>query len=176
MSQAAYSADGFRGEAAVDLTATIFGGSTACRTFANTIPSTVTGNSDTADYKDTILKTAPPITNCNSTTVTTPKVVTDTSTNPDTTANVPAGGASIGTGVLAVADSAVVSVTGGTATPTGSVSFSLCKVDDPGLCTDGRHVGRLDQPVGRVLPGDGSVPDCLRDLSRPVLLARHVER
>ena len=31
VSQAAYSADGFRGEAAVDLTATIFGGSTACR-------------------------------------------------------------------------------------------------------------------------------------------------
>ena len=73
VSQAAYSADGFRGEAAVDLTATIFGGSTACRTFANTIPSTVTGNSDTADYKDTILKNAPPITNCTSTTVTTPK-------------------------------------------------------------------------------------------------------
>jgi len=39
----------------VDLTATIFGGSTACKSFANTIPSTVTGNSDTADYKDTIL-------------------------------------------------------------------------------------------------------------------------
>lgn len=68
VSQAAYSADGFRGEAAVDLTTTIFGGSTACKSFANTIPSTVTGNSDTADYKDTILKNAPPITNCTSTT------------------------------------------------------------------------------------------------------------
>ena len=43
------------GEAAVNLTATIFGGSNACLSFANTIPSTVTGNSDTADYKDTIL-------------------------------------------------------------------------------------------------------------------------
>jgi hypothetical protein len=136
VSEAEYSPDGFRGEAAVDLTATIFGGSTACRTFANTIPSTVTGNSDTADYKDTILKNAPPITNCSSTTVTTPKVVTDTTTNPDTTANVPSGGASIGTGVVAVADSAVVSLTGGTATPTGSVSFSLCKLDS-GLCTTG---------------------------------------
>ena len=73
VSQAAYSADGFRGEAAVDLTATVFGGSTACKTFANTIPSTVTGNSDTADYKDTILETTPPITNCSSTTVTTPQ-------------------------------------------------------------------------------------------------------
>jgi hypothetical protein len=137
VSQAAYSSDGFRGEAAVDLTATIFGGSTACRTFANTIPSTVTGNSDTADYKDTILSTAPPITNCTATNVTTPKVVTDTSTNPATTANVPAGGASIGSGVVAVADSAVIGVTGGTATPAGSVAFYLCKVDSPGLCTSG---------------------------------------
>ena len=128
VSQAAYSADGFMGEAAVDLTATIFGGSTACKSFANTIPSTVTGNSDTADYKDTILKTAPPISNCTSTTVTTPSVG--------------AGGASIGAGVLAVTDSAVVSVTGGTATPAGSVAFSLCKVDSPGLCaTGGTSVG-----------------------------------
>jgi hypothetical protein len=142
VSQAEYSADGFRGEAAVNLTDTIFGGSTACRTFANTIPSTVTGNSDTADYKDTILENAPPITNCSSTTVTTPKVVTDTSTNPDTTTNVPAGGASIGTGVLAVADSAVVSLVGGTATPAGSVAFFLCKVDSPALCaTGGTSVG-----------------------------------
>jgi hypothetical protein len=123
VSQAAYSADGFRGEAAVDLTATIFGGSTACLTFANTIPSTVTGNSDTADYKDTILKTAPPISNCTSTTVTTPSVG--------------AGGASIGTGVLAVTDSAVVDIQGGTATPAGSVAFFLCKVDAPGLCSSG---------------------------------------
>jgi hypothetical protein len=136
VSQAEYSSDGFRGEAAVDLTATIFGGSTACRTFANTIPSTVTGNSDSADYKDTILATAPPITNCTSTTVTTPKIVTDTTPNPDTTAAIPSGGASIGTGVLAVADSAVVSLTGGTATPAGSVAFSLCKLDS-GLCTTG---------------------------------------
>jgi hypothetical protein len=129
VSQAEYSADGFFGEAAVDLTATIFGGSTACRTFANTIPSTVTGNSDTADYKDTILKNAPPITNCTSTTVTTPK--------DGAGANIPAGGLSIGTGVVAVKDSAVVSLVGGTATPAGSVAFSLCKVDSPGLCTSG---------------------------------------
>ncbi|QGN58068.1 hemagglutinin [Nostocoides sp. HKS02] len=129
VSQAAYSPDGFRGEAAVDLTATIFGGSTACKSFANTIPSTVTGNSDSADYKDTILKNAPPITNCTSTTVTTPK-------QGDGTA-IPSGGLSIGTGVASVKDSAVVSLTGGTAAPTGSVAFSLCKVDAPGLCTSG---------------------------------------
>ena len=137
VSAAAYSADGFRGEAALNLTDTVFGGSQACRSFANIIPSTVTGNSDTADYKDTILQPTIPIGNCESTTVTTPKVVTDTSTNPDTTANVPAGGASIGTGVLAVADSAVIDIQGGTATPAGSVAFFLCKVDAPGLCTTG---------------------------------------
>ncbi|HET7820547.1 MAG TPA: hemagglutinin [Ornithinibacter sp.] len=134
VSQAQYSADFFRGEAAVDLTATIFGGSTACKSFANTIPSTVTGNSDTADYKDTILKTAPPITNCTSTTVTTPKTGGG--------ADIPAGGLSIGTGVVPVKDSAVVSLTGGTATPAGSVAFSLCRVDSPGLCaTGGTSVG-----------------------------------
>jgi prealbumin domain-containing protein len=63
VSDAAYGSNNFRGEAAVDLTATIFNG-TDCVSFANTIPSTVTGNSDTADYKDTILKQIPPITNC----------------------------------------------------------------------------------------------------------------
>jgi hypothetical protein len=129
VSQAAYGAGGFRGEAAVDLTATVFGGSTACKTFANTIPSTVTGNSDEADYKDTILETTPPITNCTSTTVTTPQTGAG--------AVIPAGGVSIGTGVVAVKDSAVVDIAGGTATPAGSVAFHLCKVDAPGLCTAG---------------------------------------
>jgi hypothetical protein len=129
VSQAAYSSDGFRGEAAVDLTATIFGGSTNCLSFANTIPSTVTGNSDTADYKDTILKNAPPISNCTTTTVTTPK--------DGSGADIPADGLSIGTGVVGVRDSAVVNLVGGTATPAGSVAFSLCKVDAPDLCTTG---------------------------------------
>lgn len=129
VSQAAYSEDGFFGEAAVDLTATIFGGSTACLSFANTIPSTVTGNSDTADYKDTILRTTPPISNCTSTTETTPKTGAGGS--------ILGGGLSIGTGVVAVKDEAVVSLTGGTATPAGSVAFFLCKVDAPGLCTTG---------------------------------------
>ena len=56
VSAAEYSADGFFGEAALNLTDTVFGGSNACQSFANVIPSTVTGNSDTADYKDTILQ------------------------------------------------------------------------------------------------------------------------
>jgi hypothetical protein len=134
VSEAQFSRDGFRGEAAVNLTDTIFGGSTQCRTFANTIPSTVTGNSDTADYKDTILTTAPPISNCTSTTVTTPKTAAG--------ADIPAGGVSIdgdgdGNAVVGVRDSAVVSLVGGTATPAGSVAFWLCKVDAPALCSTG---------------------------------------
>ncbi|MGW9631928.1 hemagglutinin [Agromyces sp. NPDC055520] len=134
VSQAAYSQDGFRGEAAVNLTDTVFGGVTTCLSFANTIPSTVTGNSDTADYKDTILATTPPISNCTTTTVTTPKTGAG--------GDIPAGGLSIGSGVVSVKDSAVVSLTGGTATPAGSVAFSLCKVDAPGLCdTGGTSVG-----------------------------------
>ncbi|MFL6109598.1 MAG: hypothetical protein ACJ72L_21745 [Marmoricola sp.] len=133
VSQAAYSADGFRGEAAVDLTATVFGGSSACISFANTIPSTVTGNSDSADYKDTILKQAPPITNCTSTTATTPKQADGS--------DIPVGGLSIGTGVVGVKDQALVSLNGGSGTPAGSVAFSLCKVDSPDVCTGGTSVG-----------------------------------
>ena len=131
VSQAAYSSDGFRGEAAVNLTDTVFGGSTACLSYANTIPSTVTGNSDTADYKDTILTTTPPISNCTSTTVTTPK-----SWDGTVAADIPTDGLSIGTGVVAVRDSAEVSLVGGTATPAGSVAFHLCKLDS-GLCSSG---------------------------------------
>jgi hypothetical protein len=137
VSAAEYTSDGFGGEAAINLTDAVFGGVQSCRTFANIIPSTVTGNSDTADYKDTILQPTVPLGSCTSTTVTTPKVVTDTSTTPHTMGAVPVGGASIGTGVVAVADSAVIDIQGGAASAAGSVEFSLCKVDSPGLCTSG---------------------------------------
>ncbi|MCW2857895.1 MAG: hypothetical protein JWR52_3510 [Marmoricola sp.] len=129
VSQAAFSPDGYRGEAAVDLTATIFGGSNACKSFANTIPSTVTGNSDSADYKDTILQQTPPITNCTATIATTPKTSTG--------ASIPATGLAIGSGAVGVTDSAVVGLAGGSATPSGSVSFTLCKVDAPATCSTG---------------------------------------
>lgn len=144
VSQAAYGYGGFRGEAALNLTDTIFNGSTACKSFANTIPSTVTGNSDTADYKDTILEAADPITNCTSTTVTTPKTGAG--------ADIPAGGLSIGSGVVAVKDSAVVSLTGGTATPAGSVAFWLCKLDAPDLCTTGGTQVGSDNLSGAAYP------------------------
>jgi hypothetical protein len=137
LGEAAYSADGFRGEAAINLTDTIGGGELTCLSFANTIPSTVTGNSDTADYKDTILTNSEVITNCTSTTVTTPQTGNGTV--------IGAGGISINTGFRAVRDSALVEVQGGVATPDGSVAFFLCKVDAPGLCTSGgTSVGSTD--------------------------------
>ncbi len=137
VSQAEFSEDGFRGEAAVNLTDTIFGGVLSCLAFANTIPSTVTGNSNTADYKDTILETVPPVSSCETTTVTTPQ-------DGDGVA-IPADGISIGDGVVAVQDSAEVTLTGGTATPGGSVEFFLCKVAAGELCdTGGTSVGSTD--------------------------------
>ncbi len=56
VSKAAYSSDGYYGEAAINLSATIFPETpTECLSYGNVIPGTVTGNSDSADYKDTIL-------------------------------------------------------------------------------------------------------------------------
>lgn len=66
---AQFSADGFSGELAIDLSVDVFT-TGRCENFANTIPSTVTGNSDTADYKDTVLSLFPPISNCGSVDVT----------------------------------------------------------------------------------------------------------
>jgi hypothetical protein len=62
--EAAISADRFRGEMAINLTDEVFGDAEGCLTFSNVIPGTVTGNSDTADYKDTVLGEVNPITNC----------------------------------------------------------------------------------------------------------------
>ena len=62
--EAAVSTDRFSGEMAINLTEDVFSGTDGCQTFANTLPGTVTGNSDTADYKDTIFAIFPPITNC----------------------------------------------------------------------------------------------------------------
>jgi len=67
---AAISADGFRGEAAIDLTVDVFPSDGSCVNFANIIPGTVTGNSDSADYKDTVLAAFAPISSCGTVTVT----------------------------------------------------------------------------------------------------------
>ena len=55
----------------INLTNVLFGGlnSVSCRNFATIIPNTVTGNSDTADYKDTVLFPFPDISNCGTVTV-----------------------------------------------------------------------------------------------------------
>lgn len=137
VSQAEYGANGSRGEAAVNLTDTVFGGTTSCRAFANVIPSTVTGNSDTADYKDTVLQPAPALGNCTTTTVTTPTLGDGGA--------ISGAGVPIGTGAVAVKDSAVITLEGGSSPASGSVDFFLCKVDAPGLCTtDGTEVGSTD--------------------------------
>ena len=52
---AALNADSSRGEGAINLTDAIFGALNSCFSFANVIPGTITGNSDSADYKDTVL-------------------------------------------------------------------------------------------------------------------------
>src|SRR4029078_2494794 len=77
-----YCSNGFCGEASVNLTAAVgLGAAGSCSTLANTIPGTVTGNSDTADYKDVILAPFPAISNCgtvNVTKVTSPAAQTGT--------------------------------------------------------------------------------------------------
>jgi hypothetical protein len=70
--------------------------------------------------------------NCSSGTTSTPQKVNADGTTSDIT-----GPLSIGTGKVQVADKATVTVTGGSPTWSGTMSFFLCKVDDPGLCTTG---------------------------------------
>ena len=55
VSAAALNASQSRGEGAVNLTDTVFQGLTECLSIANILPGTITGNSDQADYKDTVL-------------------------------------------------------------------------------------------------------------------------
>ena len=68
-SKAVYSGDFFKGELAIDFTAVVFPPTGECQSFANTIPGTVTGNSDSADYKDTVPAVFPPVSNCGSVTI-----------------------------------------------------------------------------------------------------------
>ena len=120
---AKYSPDGFRGEAAINLTDNGMGSGGSCLAFANVIPSTVTGNSDTADYKDTVLQKIS-LSNCTS----------KTETVASTAAGTPLGSSvSIGTGVVEVKDVATVTAVGGNSVPGGSVAFSLCKTSG-GTC------------------------------------------
>jgi len=74
--------DSSKGEMALNFTAIVQGGNTQCLTFANIIPTTVTGNSDTADYKDTVLSNFPVASNCGIVTV---KKVTVPAESPATT-------------------------------------------------------------------------------------------
>ena len=169
VSDAEYSADGFFGEGALNLTDTVFGGSNACRSFANVIPSTVTGNSDSADYKDTILQPITPIGNCTSTTVTTPKLG-------DGTTNVPADGTSITTaGVVPGQGLGRRRHPGRHFHPgrLGLVPPVQGQLARPLRLR--RHGYRKHQPERDRLPRHGGLSDGLRYLGRPVLLARRVQ-
>ncbi|WP_404387666.1 hemagglutinin [Humibacillus xanthopallidus] len=121
---AAYGSDGYRGEAAINITDVVFGGTPTCLAFANIIPSTVTGNSDTADYKDTILQPGLDLSNCGTTTTTTPR---------DAAGDlIPAEGISITqNGVVEVKDRAVIALTGAASgTVGGTIDFTLCRAND----------------------------------------------
>jgi len=83
---AAISGDRFVGEMAINLTDDVFDPAAGCQTFANVLPGTVTGNSDTADYKDTIFAAFEPITNCGVLKVT-KKLVAPDGTTPIADAN-----------------------------------------------------------------------------------------
>ena len=52
---ASLNADSSRGEGAINLTEAIFNQAQSCIVFDNVLPGTITGNSDSADYKDTVL-------------------------------------------------------------------------------------------------------------------------
>lgn len=73
---AASSADGLFGEAAIDINSVLFGDQPGCHTFNNILPSTVTGNSDTADFKDTAFFPVTPLSTCG--TLVVKKVVNNT--------------------------------------------------------------------------------------------------
>ena len=61
--------DPSKGEMALNFSAITNAGANQCLTFANIIPNTVTGNSDTADYKDTVLSNFPVASNCGTVTI-----------------------------------------------------------------------------------------------------------
>jgi hypothetical protein len=84
---AAISGTRFFGELAINLTDAVFGADAGCENFANVIPGTVTGNSDQAEYKDTVFFHTDPITNCGVLRVT--KLLVDAAGNSITDSNNP---------------------------------------------------------------------------------------
>jgi len=120
------------GEAGLDLTNAGVFAANSCQSFGTVYAvSRTSGNSGTAQMKDLVGPADFNLSNCTSSTVTTPKLS-------DGTTSIGVGGVSIGTGSVQVKDSAVVSISGGSLpSASGSVDFWLCKVDSPGLCTTG---------------------------------------
>jgi hypothetical protein len=150
---ATYSSDGFRGEAAVNLTTDVFGNSGACQTFANIIPNTVTGNSDTADYKDTVLKTFPPVTNCGTVTIT--KTTDPTGLSGTFTYTLAAGGTAIfGSGAGAVDTDCSVSGSNVTGQCRGTLTTSASQTSDTDTISN-----LLENDTNWTLGEDSPAPD-----------------
>ena len=141
------------GEAQIDLRL-IFDG-TQCKSFGSAMLKSRSSDSFTSQLKDFITPIPIELSNCGSTTVTTPT----------------SGGSPIGSGGVIVGstvrDSAVITVTGATGqNPTGFVKFFICKLDT-GLCDastpakTGTQVGT--PPEGEALPGDVNPATVLSD-------------
>lgn len=123
---------GLFGEAAIDLTAAgVFNGSD-CKAFGSMFTKSRSSSSFTAEIKDFIAPQGIQLTNCSTTTVTTPKLA-DGTTN-------------VGTPIVgsSVTDSALVTVSPSTVVLNGgSVSFSICKfaIGTTTLCDGTTNVG-----------------------------------
>lgn len=121
--------------------------------FSTFIAETRSSPSVDAQLKDFVLGK---FESCGSTLTTTP-------TNTSGVA-IPSGGVSIGTGTVAVKDSAALAVSGAS-TWSGNVAFSLCKVAAPGLCDgDGNPTTTTDNDgtsVGSVAVNQGTAQPVL---------------
>lgn len=124
---------GFKGEAAINLTDLFFKNQTGtCTSIARVLPNTVTGNSDTADYKDTIFTKLPPISNCG--TVTIHKTVQNAPNSTDTFGYTTTGGLDTDTGTSGVQTTFSLS-NGGTKTFSDVPSGSYTVAEDATLPT-----------------------------------------
>jgi hypothetical protein len=114
--------------------------------FGSVLTETRSSSEIDAVLKDFVLHAFEP---CGSGIVTTPKQA-------DGTTNIPPSGLSIGTGSVGVTDLAVVTATGATTDPTGTVTFFLCGPIATGNCaTGGTQVGAVKTLNGGT-PGDAT--------------------
>lgn len=157
---AKYSADGYRGELALNLTAAVFG-TEACTSIANILPGTVTGNSDSADYKDWIPLTAPTISSCGQVTI--KKVTNPTGSTQDfsfssTLSLIPGGAASPFTlkhggsmSYTTVAEGLGYTVTEGNPSPNELTSIACTKNGTAFTGSTGTRTATFDVAAGDII-------------------------